>query len=232
MTRIVAGILVVFLVFLLVCEFTLPGFAASSLEKVITASELRPGKVEAEVVVFPAARLLFGGVDQVILNLYDLPLKEGMRISLLQMRFPQSQFQWWKLRESQEMPFKTGGPIAVKVVVSEEDLNGYLQKAGLKGISSPLLDLDADGVRLEGKVNFLGSSLSVQLWGNFRILDDGGVEFFPTDLKVEGKSLPPELVQKLASHLCFCFSPQELPFSFRAKNVHTEEKTLVITGEI
>jgi len=178
MTRGVAGILVGLLVFLLVCEFTLPGFAASSLERAITSSELRPGKVEAKVVVFPAARLLFGDVDQVVLNLYEVPFEEGMCISLLQLRLSQGQFQWWKLGETQEMPFKTRAPIAIKAVVREDDLNGYLQKVGLKGMSSPVLDLAANGVRLEGKVSFLGGSLSVELRGNFRLLGDEGVEFF------------------------------------------------------
>jgi len=232
MKRLLAGLLVALLVFLALCEFTLPDLAAGALVREAERSELRPGRAEARVFAFPAAKILLGQVDGARLKMEEVDLN-GCRVSLLTVEFSRGSLDWRAVREGAfPAAFKPAGPIRVRLVFREEDLNDYLSRVGLKGIENPKLDLNSRGVKLEGKVGFLGNSLTVQMWGDFRSQKDGRVEFLPTELRVEGEPLSPELSQKFLPHLRFSLTGAELPFSFKVQKVDIEGKNLILSGQI
>ncbi|NPV29149.1 MAG: DUF2993 domain-containing protein [Firmicutes bacterium] len=232
MKRLIAGFLITLLVFLMLCEFTLPGLAAGALAREVERSELHPGRVEARVFAFPAAKILLGRVDGARLEMEAVDLK-GCRASLLAVDIPRGTLDWRGVREGAlPVAFQPAGPVRVRLVIGEKDLNEYLARSGLRGIENPRLDFGPRGVRLEGKVGFLGSSLTVSIWGSFRSDSDGRVEFFPTELQVEGETLSPELAQKFLPHLRFNLTGAELPFSFKVRQVNITGENLILSGQI
>ncbi|MDH7577965.1 MAG: DUF2993 domain-containing protein [Bacillota bacterium] len=232
MKRLFAGLLIAFLVFLILCEFTLPDLVAKALKREAEQSEFRAERVEARVFAFPAAKILLGQVDGARLKMEKLDLN-GCRASLLIVEIPRGSLDW-RAAATGSLPaaFKPTGPIRVRLVFGKEDLNNYLSRVGLKGIENPKLDFNSRGVKLEGRVGFLGNSLAVSMWGNFRPREDGQVEFSPTELRVEGEPLSLELTQKILPHLRFNLTGAELPFSFKVQQVDIEGETLILSGQI
>jgi len=231
MRKFLAGILISVLVFLLLCEFTLPELAGQAIEREAARSALKPEGLDARLFAFPAAKILVGRFDGLRLEMRGASLG-GCRASLLTIQIPRGSF---NLRELMQVGGTTAlhpaGPMRVRIVFKEEDLNKYLRATGVPGITDPGLELNSRYVKLKGKLGFLGSTFSVQMWGNFRPEQDGEITFSPIDFRVGNESLPPELSRKLASHLRFRLNSAQLPFAFKVKQVDVEQGSLVISGE-
>ncbi|HHW41056.1 MAG TPA: DUF2993 domain-containing protein [Syntrophomonadaceae bacterium] len=231
MRKLLAGILISLLVFLLLCEFTLPELAGQAVEREVSSSSLKPEGVEARLFAFPAAKILVGQFDGMRLEVRGANLG-GCRASLLAMQIPRGSFNLHELMESGgATALHADGPMQVRIVFREEDLNKYLRATGVPGITDPGLELNSRYVKLKGKVGILGSSFSVQMWGNFRPEENGEIAFSPIDFRVGNESLPPELSRKLASRLRFHLNGDRLPFAFKVKQVDVEQGCLVISGE-
>lgn len=231
MKKYLAGFLIVVLVFFVFCEFTLPELVAGTLERGVAKSSLKPRRVAANVIAFPAAKILLGQIDGARLKMEEVAFQD-CRASSFTAEIPRGTFVWKNLKEGEFIDFfKPAGPIRVQVVFGERELNDYLSRVGVQGIMTPSLDLGSRGVKLEGKMRFLGNSLVIQLWGNFQV-QDGQIEFLPSDLWVEGKALPPELVQEFISHLRFRLTKVRPPFSFQAQKIDVVGDNLIITGQI
>lgn len=231
MRRLLAGILISLLVFLLLCEFTLPALAERVIKSEMARSSLKPQEVKARLFAFPAAKILMGRFDGIDLELSGVNLG-GCRASLLILQVPQGSVDPGELLQGgSDFVLHTGGPVKLRLVLSEEDLNNYLSTIKVPGISDPELELTSRYVKLKGRVGILGTSFSVQMWGNFRPGDNGEIVFSPIDVRVGSESLPPELSRKLASRLRFELNGSKLPFAIRVKEVDAEPGRLVITGE-
>lgn len=231
MTRLLAGIIIFILLILLLCEFTLPDLAEGLLEKAIAESELDPVKTEAQVYAFPAAKILLGQLDLVVLKFYGLSLQEHVDLSYVELRYPQCRISLDRLKEK-GFPFQTAGIIKTKVFLNEENLNNYLQKSGIKGISSPILKLQGNKIQINGKISLLGNPLDVQMWGIFQVINQGDLEFAPIEIRVAGEQIPDQIIAKLAPSLKLHLNLQELPLAFQAKSVNIDRNYLIITGEI
>lgn len=231
MRKFLAGILISLLVFLLLCEFTLPELAGQAIEREAARSALKPGGVEARLFAFPAAKILVGQFDGMRLEMRGANLG-GCRAALLTIHIPRGSFNLHELMQGGgTTALHADGPMRVRIVFREGDLNKYIRASGVPGITDPGLELNSRYVKLKGKVGILGSSFSVQMWGNFRPEQDGEIAFSPVDFRVGNESLPPELSRKLASHLRFRLNGAQLPFAFKVKQVDVEQGCLVILGE-
>ncbi len=231
MRKLLAGILISLLVFLLLCEFTLPELAGQAVEREVASSSLKPEGVKARLFAFPAAKILVGQFDGMRLEMRGANLG-GCRASLLAMQIPRGSFNLHELMQGGgTAALHADGPMQVRIVFREEDLNKYLRATGVPGITDPGLELNSRYVKLKGRVGILGSSFSVQMWGNFRPEENGEIAFSPIDFRVGNESLPPELSRKLASRLRFRLNGDRLPFAFKVKQVDVEQGCLIISGE-
>ncbi|MGB9791817.1 MAG: DUF2993 domain-containing protein [Thermacetogeniaceae bacterium] len=230
MRRLLAGFLASVLVFLLLCEFTLPVLAERAIESEMARSSLKPEGVEARLFAFPAAKLLLGWFDGISLELRGAALG-GCRAALVSIQIPRGSFDPGEIARGEGVALRTSGPMKVRIVFSERDLNDYIRTIDVPGISDPEMELVSRYVKLRGKVGILGSSFSFEMWGSFCIDDRGEIVFSPIDVRVGRESLPPELSRALASHIRFGLSSDKLPFAFRVKEVSAEPGCLVITGE-
>lgn len=231
MRKLLAALTVLALSFLILCEFTLPGMAGRVLENQLFATSLKPRRVEVRVLAFPAAKLLLGRFDGISLQMRGVTLA-GCQASLLAFQVPRGSCDWRKTLEGDLLSsLKTAAPIKARLVFSQDDLNRYLSGRELGPVSEPGLKLEDGRVRLTGRLGLLGSRLSLQVSGQFRLVPGGQLSFNPEEIWLEGESLPGDLARKLASQLTLKISPESLPYPFKVEQVDARPGMLVITGE-
>lgn len=233
MKKFFSGILISVLVFLFLCELTLPDLVALVLERQVVRGGLRVEQVKARVYAFPAAKIFFGRADGVFIEM-EGALLGGCRASLLSLKIPPGKVSVQDLIAG-DLPvaFQALGPVQARFVFTEHDLNSYLQKKGLKGVLNPRLELTDRGIQISGEVAFWGSTFAFQLLGNLVPGNDGEIAFSPIDITVDGERLPPELAKKVLSSLQFNpgssgFADLKLPFLYSVQTIDVDEDKLVI----
>jgi hypothetical protein len=229
MQKHVAGGLIIILVFLVLCEFWLPGLVAHALVQEVKKSDLHPTTVEGRVFAFPAAKILLGQIDGAKLVLHRVTI-DNCQASQLTVEMPHGSLNWQALVNGRILEaFKPAGLVRAQLILNEGNLNNYLDHQGLKGIRDPRLAINQQGVQLNGLVNIWGTLLPVQLRGHFQV-QNGELSFTPSDLQVAGVVLPSSLAQKVLVQMHFNLTWQKLPFNMKVQSVDVEGGNLVLSG--
>lgn len=207
----------------------LPGVIEDVLEDAFAKSLCDPVKIEVEVKAFPAAKIMLGLIDTVIIH------AEGLRYDKLYIKKTELYFENFTfeplevLRGNEQFTLNQTGDALF--IITEESINDYVKLMEIPGVEDLSIQLLKDGVILNSMVKFMGTEIPVTVTGYFQV--EQGIIFFKTrEINLGQFDFGNIFEERLKEKLTFTFKNNFLPVKMEVSDVSEEDKHLILKARV
>ena len=202
------NLVIVLLLAVIIGQFVLPPAAEKAsrtfFEKAFPGAVVSDAKIHA----FPAVKLLTGSADGIEFEVSDFKVN-NLNVSSLKVKALGLIWDYRQLFEGFNK-FPEAETLNITALLSEKDLNRYLDTWVINGFNNPSIDLEASGALLKGEVQLLGRKFPIQVSGKFEAME-GSVWFQPDEIILEEQQLKADFSRELARGLGFKLPLNVLP---------------------
>ena len=207
-------------------QFFLPRYTAHELEKSLADEITAYQELTVEVATFPALELLWGRADRIEVRGREI-LVDRLELDTLR-----AEFSDLKLVERKgEWEVVEGVNESLYLLLSEESLNDYLAtKEELALFKRFKLDLTPQQVILKGVLSLFNAEVTLQLTGNFKLIEDEEIIFVSDQLAVENFLVSTSSVEQLKDKLQFSLDLSNLALPLEVRKIKLKSDCLEILG--
>lgn len=209
------------IIFFLLSELFLPGFAANMLRGVFNQEADSIDDLNINISSFPAFKILMGRIDSVEVE------AEGLMIDNLYLNNINLAYRDIILEKGS---FK-GTNTYLETIITEESLNKYIV-ANYPELENFNLEISTTQVFLQGDIKFLEMFFNVQLSGNFVINDRKDIYFIPANFQIENLNIPLELLKTYIEGFDFYFNLKDLGVPVDVSEIKLNSGYIVISGGV
>jgi len=219
-------ILAVLIVLLVVSQLLLPSYVADQLEANLKEELNSYQELNVEVKSFPAIKLLVTAADQVTVKGQEI-MVDGLNIASLDAQFEDLKFK----RIEEEWQAVQGKNTRLEIQLTEEDINNHLAtKEELDIFKRIQSSITPQQVVLDGVISFFNTELSLQLTGDFAVVNGSQIVFNSDELAVENFLISTSSIEELKDKLQFKLDLKELPLPLEVSRVELKKDQLEILG--
>ena len=183
-------VLSVLVVLFIVAELTAPFIVARGLE--MGLNRTLGSDVSVGLQSYPSLRLLLGQFDALSVVARNVSLG-GLRASEYRVAAEKVNINLRHLLAQKELEFIDKGDMTVSITIAEAELTRYLWEQ-VPELKDWRVLINEDDVIVSGQAPLLNALFEVRITGKFAVLSEDKLSFVTESVRVQGTSLPRELV--------------------------------------
>lgn len=211
-----------------ITEATLPSLIEQRVERAVASGFTAVESVEAQARAFPAARMLFGRLDRLNVNIRGAQL-DGLRVDFVGVRSIGAVVPLSDFAPGSTSWVRALGDAELVVSVLDADINDYLKTRddALRMFSVSL----GEGVaKLDGTISFAGLNVSVSSQGRLVIEDNARLVYVVDKLSVERSQLPAFLLDAFEGRIEIGVDLSTLPFGAILEGIRIDAGVVHVYG--
>lgn len=218
--------LILVLIILVSLQFFLPRYTARQLEESLQEEVDDYQSLQVELNTWPAVELFLNRADQVEIK------GDNIVVDRLKLATLRAEFRDLKLAErAGDWEVVRAENRSLYLLLREKDLNDYLKtKDELDIFKRVKLDLTPTQVILKGVISFFDAEVTLQLTGDFSVVEGEKIIFRSDKLAVENFLVSTSSIKQLKDKLQFELDLAELELPLDVRKVNLESDKLEILG--
>ena len=218
--------LILVLIILVSLQFFLPRYTARQLEESLQEEVDDYQSLQVDLNTWPAVELFLNRADQVEIK------GDNIVVDRLKLATLRAEFRDLKLAErAGDWEVVRAENRSLYLLLREKDLNDYLKtKDELDIFKRVKLDLTPTQVILKGVISFFDAEVTLQLTGDFSVVEGEKIIFRSDKLAVENFLVSTSSIKQLKDKLQFELDLAELELPLDVRKVNLESDKLEILG--